>query len=56
VIEADPFCISRNDELAALTVRHAVPAISQFREFAAAGVLLEVPPPALIHLGPSLDL
>ena len=40
VIEADPFFISRNDQLAALTVRHAVPAIFQFREFAAAGGLM----------------
>ena len=40
VIEADPFFISRNDQLAALTVRHAVPAIFQFREFAAAGGLI----------------
>ena len=40
VIEADPFFISRNDQLAALTVRHAVPAIFQFRAFAAAGGLM----------------
>jgi putative ABC transport system substrate-binding protein len=40
VIEADPFFISRNDLLADLTVRHAVPAIFQFREFAAAGGLM----------------
>ena len=40
VIEADPFFISRNDLLAALTVRHAVPAIFQFREFATAGGLM----------------
>jgi putative ABC transport system substrate-binding protein len=40
VIEADPFFISRNDLLAELTVRHAVPAIFQFREFAAAGGLM----------------
>jgi putative ABC transport system substrate-binding protein len=40
VIEADPFFISRNDQLAALTVRHAMPAIFQFREFAAAGGLM----------------
>jgi putative ABC transport system substrate-binding protein len=40
VIEADPFFISRNDQLAALTVRHAIPAIFQFREFAAAGGLM----------------
>jgi putative ABC transport system substrate-binding protein len=40
VIEADPFFISRNDLLADLTLRHAVPAIFQFREFAAAGGLM----------------
>ena len=40
VIEADPFFISRNDLLAELTVRNAVPAIFQFREFAAAGGLM----------------
>ena len=40
VIEADPFFISRNDLLADLTVRHAVSAIFQFREFAAAGGLM----------------
>ena len=40
VIGGDPFFISRNDQLAALTVRHAVPAIFDFREFAAAGGLM----------------
>ncbi|MFZ0763619.1 MAG: ABC transporter substrate-binding protein, partial [Bradyrhizobium sp.] len=40
VIEADPFFISRNDMLADLTVRHSVPAIFQFREFATAGGLM----------------
>ncbi|MGB9172701.1 MAG: ABC transporter substrate binding protein, partial [Bradyrhizobium sp.] len=40
VIEADPFFISRNDLLADLTVRHSVPAIFQFREFATAGGLM----------------
>jgi ABC-type uncharacterized transport system substrate-binding protein len=40
VIEADPLFISRNDQLAALTVRHAVPAIFQFREFVVAGGLM----------------
>ena len=32
--------ISRSEQLAALTLRHAVPAITQFREFAAAGGLM----------------
>ena len=40
VIAPDTFFISRSEQLAALTVRHAVPAISQFREFAAAGGLM----------------
>jgi len=40
VIANDPFFISRNEHLAALTLRHAVPAISQVREFATAGGLL----------------
>jgi putative ABC transport system substrate-binding protein len=40
VIAPDALFISRNEQLAALTVRHAVPAIAQFREFAAAGGLM----------------
>ena len=40
VIGTDAFFISRSEQLAALTVRHAVPAIYQFREFAAAGGLM----------------
>jgi putative ABC transport system substrate-binding protein len=32
--------ISRSEQLGALTLRHAVPAITQFREFAAAGGLM----------------
>jgi len=40
VIGSDPFLISRIEQLAALTVRHEVPAIYQFREFAAAGGLM----------------
>ena len=36
----DVFLISRSKELAALTIRHAVPAIFQDREFAAAGGLM----------------
>jgi putative ABC transport system substrate-binding protein len=39
-IGADPFFNSRIAELAALTLRHAVPAIYQDREFAAAGGLM----------------
>jgi putative ABC transport system substrate-binding protein len=40
VIGPDPFFNSRSEQLAALTVRHAVPAIYQYREFAAAGGLM----------------
>ena len=36
----DTFLISRSEQLAALTIRHAVPAIFQFREFAAAGGMM----------------
>ena len=39
VISADPFFTTRQEQLAALAVRHAVPAVSQNREFAAAGGL-----------------
>jgi putative ABC transport system substrate-binding protein len=40
VISTDPFFTTRSEQLAALTVRHAVPTIYQFREFAAAGGLM----------------
>jgi putative tryptophan/tyrosine transport system substrate-binding protein len=40
VISPDGFFVSQSEQLAALTVRHAVPAIFQFREFAAAGGLM----------------
>ena len=40
MIGADAFFTSRSEQLAALTLRHAVPAIFQFREFAAAGGLM----------------
>jgi putative ABC transport system substrate-binding protein len=40
VIGTDTFFNSRSAQLAALTVRHAVPAIYQYREFAAAGGLM----------------
>jgi len=36
----DTFLISRSEQLATLTVHHAVPAIFQFREFVAAGGLM----------------
>ena len=40
VISADSLFISRSEKLAALTVGHAVPAISQYRAFAAGGGLM----------------
>jgi putative ABC transport system substrate-binding protein len=40
VIASDPFFIGRSEQLAALTLRHAVPAIFETREFAAAGGLM----------------
>ena len=40
VIGSDLFFTSRSEQLAGLTVRHAVPSIYQFREFAAAGGLM----------------
>ena len=40
VIGSDPFFNSRSEQLAALAIRHAVPTIYQYREFAAAGGLM----------------
>src|SRR5262245_29642615 len=40
VIGGDAFFTSHAKQLAALTVRHAIPAIYQWREFAAAGGLM----------------
>ena len=40
VIANDPFLISRGEQLGALTLRHRVPAIFLYREFAAAGGLI----------------
>jgi putative ABC transport system substrate-binding protein len=40
VIGADPVFNSRSEQLAALALRHAVPAMYQYREFAAAGGLM----------------
>ena len=39
-IGTDPLFTSRLEQLAALTVRHAVPTVYQFREFTAAGGLM----------------
>jgi len=40
VIANDPFLISRGEQLGALTLRHRVPAIFLYREFAASGGLM----------------
>jgi len=40
VIGGDPFFNSQSKQLASLAIRHAVPAIYQYREFAAAGGLM----------------
>jgi putative ABC transport system substrate-binding protein len=40
VVGTDPFFVSRSKQLAALALRHEVPAIFQFREFVAAGGLM----------------
>jgi putative tryptophan/tyrosine transport system substrate-binding protein len=40
VIMPDQLFLARSEQLAALTVRHALPAVHLFREFAAAGGLM----------------
>jgi putative tryptophan/tyrosine transport system substrate-binding protein len=40
VIGPDPFFNSRAEQLVALALRHAMPTISQFRQFAATGGLM----------------
>jgi putative ABC transport system substrate-binding protein len=40
VVQADPFFVSRREQLAALAARHAVPTIYEGRQFAAAGGLM----------------
>jgi putative tryptophan/tyrosine transport system substrate-binding protein len=44
VISADSVFLRGMEQLATLTVRHAVPAIYQYREFAAAGGLMSYGP------------
>jgi putative ABC transport system substrate-binding protein len=44
VVGADAFFNSRRDQIVALSVRHAVPAIYEWREFAAAGGLISYGP------------
>jgi putative ABC transport system substrate-binding protein len=40
VISSDDFLLGRSEQLAALALRHAIPAIFQYREFVAAGGLM----------------
>jgi putative tryptophan/tyrosine transport system substrate-binding protein len=40
VVASDPFFFTRRDQIVALAIRHAVPAIYQLREFAVAGGLM----------------
>ena len=40
VIAPDPFLLGRHEQLAALTLRHRIPTVFQYREFAAAGGLM----------------
>jgi putative tryptophan/tyrosine transport system substrate-binding protein len=40
LVATDPFFFSRRDQLVALTARHAVPGIYQFRDFAVSGGLM----------------
>jgi len=44
VIGADPFFISRSEQLASVALRHGVAAVYQYREFAAAGGLMSYGP------------
>jgi len=44
VIGVDPFFLSRRDQIAALAIRHAMPAVFYLRELAAAGALMSYGP------------
>jgi putative tryptophan/tyrosine transport system substrate-binding protein len=44
VVSPDPFFISRGDQIAALAIRHAIPAIFLFRGLAASGLLMSYGP------------
>jgi putative ABC transport system substrate-binding protein len=44
VVSADPFFYSRREQIVALAVRHAVPAIYELHEFATAGGLISYGP------------
>jgi putative ABC transport system substrate-binding protein len=44
IINADPFLTSRRDQILALTVRHALPAMAAFREYPVAGGLMSYGP------------
>ncbi len=52
LIGPHPFLNGRNEQVAALAIRHAVPAIYQFREFPAAGGLMSY---GTIHTDPYRD-
>jgi putative ABC transport system substrate-binding protein len=54
IIGADPFFNTRVDQIAALALRHALPTMHSFREFALAGGLISYgtsPPDAYRHMG-----
>ena len=44
LVISDPFFTMQRDQIAALAVRHAIPAVFELREFAAAGGLISYGP------------